>query len=235
MPVFLGALGVLAVHSLRASKAKGFPMQFSVWFLPLAIIGSTVLLSIPVGYFLAWVMDGRYRAPAWLKWLEDRINTGPQNWKQYVLSLLLFNAVMFVVGFLFLTLQAALPEQFGNPDKKGMLAPTTIFNTAASFLTNTNLQHYAGEQNLSYTSQLTAILWNMFVSAGIGFCALTAVIRGLRGDTHMGNFYLDMWARRGLRLPAGQPCHGRLVPGVRRADDHARRGDGNTHREERQG
>jgi K+-transporting ATPase ATPase A chain len=80
-----------------------------------------------------------------------------------------------------------------NPDGKKMLAPTTIFNTAASFLTNTNLQHYAGEQHLSYFSQLTAILWSMFVSAGVGFCALAAVMRGLRGDAHVGNFYLDLW------------------------------------------
>jgi K+-transporting ATPase ATPase A chain len=74
-----------------------------------------------------------------------------------------------------------------------MLAPTTIFNTACSFLTNTNLQHYSGEQHLSYFSQLFAICWYMFVSASVGFCCLTAIIRALRSDSHMGNFYLDMW------------------------------------------
>src|SRR4029077_10808102 len=58
---------------------------------------------------------------------------------------------------------------------------------------NTNLQHYSGEQHLSYMSQLVFILWNMFVSASVGFCALAAVIRGLRGDAHMGNYYVDMW------------------------------------------
>jgi K+-transporting ATPase ATPase A chain len=166
-------------------------MTFAVWFLPLVTIGSTVLFSIPVGRYLAWIMDGRYRAPGWLQWIEQRVNTGPQNWKQYVVSLLLFNSVMFVAAFLFLSVQSILP--LGNPDEKGMLAPTTIFNTACSFLTNTNLQHYAGEQHLSYWSQLTAILWNMFVSAAVGFCALVAVIRGLRSDAHLGNFYLDLW------------------------------------------
>jgi K+-transporting ATPase ATPase A chain len=166
-------------------------MSFSVWFLPLFIVGSTVLLSIPVGYYLAWIIDGRYRAPGWLKWIEQRFDTGPQNWKQYVVSVLLFNSLMFVVAFLFLSVQSVLP--FGNPDDKKVLSPTTIFNTATSFLTNTNLQHYAGEQHLSYGSQLTAILWNMFVSAAVGFCALAAVIRGLRSDSHLGNFYLDLW------------------------------------------
>ena len=74
-----------------------------------------------------------------------------------------------------------------------MLAPTTIFNTAISFFTNTNLQHYAGEQHFSYTSQLLFVVANMFLSASVGFCALLAVIRGLRGDAHMGNYYVDLW------------------------------------------
>jgi potassium-transporting ATPase potassium-binding subunit len=162
----------------------------SVWLLPLLIVATTVVLSVPVGLYLAWVMDGRYRAPAPLRWLEGRLDTGPQNWKQYALALVLFNTVMFVFGFLVLALQPLLPL---NPDGKGMLAPSTIFNTTTSFLTNTNLQHIAGEQHLSYGSQILFVVWNMFVSAAVGFCALTAVIRGLRGDPHMGNYYVDMW------------------------------------------
>src|SRR5258708_5428414 len=97
---------------------------------------------------------------------------------------------MFVVTFVLLSLQPFLPL---NPDGKKMLGPTTIFNTAVSFLTNTNLQHYSGEQHLSYFSQLVFVVWNMFVSAAVGFCALAAAIRGLRGDSDMGNYYLDMW------------------------------------------
>ena len=163
-----------------------------MWILPLLIVGTTIILSIPVGLYLAWIMDGRYRVPALLRAVEERLNTGQQNWKQYTVSLLLFNTAMFIVGFAFLALQPYLPL---NPDHpgKGMLAPSTIFNTATSFLTNTNLQHYSGEQHLSYFSQMTAILWNMFVSAAVGFCALAAIIRGLRGDAHMGNFYVDLW------------------------------------------
>ncbi len=162
----------------------------SVWFLPILIVGTTIVLSIPVGLYLAWIMDGRYRAPGWLRWLEACLNSGPQNWKQYALSLLLFNTLMFVFGFLVLAVQPGAPL---NPDEKGMLAPTTIFNTVASFLTNTNLQHYSGEAHLSYWSQVVFVVWNMFVSAAVGFCALAAIMRGLRGDAHMGNYYLDMW------------------------------------------
>jgi K+-transporting ATPase ATPase A chain len=161
-----------------------------MWFLPLFIVGTTMVLSIPIGLYLAWITDGRYRAPSWLRWIEHRFDTGRQNWKQYTISLLLFNTLMFVFSFVVLALQPVLPL---NPDGKPMLAPTTIFNTASSFLTNTNLQHYSGEQHLSYFSQLAVICWNMFVSAGIGYCALAAIIRGLRGDAHMGNFYLDLW------------------------------------------
>jgi K+-transporting ATPase ATPase A chain len=162
----------------------------SVWFLPVLIVGTTVILSIPVGMYLAWIMDGRYRAPSALRWLEGRLNTGPQNWKQYVLSLLLFNTLMFVFGFVVLSSQSAAPL---NPDDKGMLAPTTIFNSVSSFLTNTNLQHYSGEVHLSYWSQVVFVVWNMFVSAAVGFCTLAAITRGLRGDPNMGNYYLDMW------------------------------------------
>jgi K+-transporting ATPase ATPase A chain len=164
--------------------------MWTLWILPLLIVLTTVGLSIPVGLYLAWIMDGRYRAPAFLRWFEERLNTGRQSWKQYAVALLLFNTVMFVFGFLVLALQPYLPFA---PEGKGMLGPTTIFNSVTSFLTNTNLQHYSGEQHLSYFSQVFFVLWNMFVSASVGFCALVAIIRGLRGDAHMGNFYQDMW------------------------------------------
>ncbi len=127
-----------------------------------------------------------------MRWIESRLNTGPQDWKHYALALLLFNLVMFLFGYTLLALQPVTDIGL-NPEHKGMLAPTTIFNTVCSFLTNTNLQHYAGEQNLSYFSQIFFVIWNMFVSASVGLCGLTAIIRGLRGDSHMGNFYVDMW------------------------------------------
>jgi K+-transporting ATPase ATPase A chain len=161
-----------------------------MWFLPILIVATTVLLSIPCGFYLAWIMDGRYRAPRWLQWVERRFDTGAQGWKQYVVSLLLFNTLLFIFGYVVLALQPVLPFA---PAGKGMLGPTTIFNSAISFTTNTNLQHYAGEQHLSYASQLLFVVFNMFVSASVGFCALVAVIRGLRGDAHMGNYYVDLW------------------------------------------
>src|SRR5205807_10062191 len=96
----------------------------SVWLLPLLLVATAVALSVPVGLYLAWVMDGRYRCPRPLRWLEARLDTGPQGWKQYAVALMLFNTVMFVFGFTVLALQ---PYLWPNPDgKHEMLAPTTI-------------------------------------------------------------------------------------------------------------
>jgi K+-transporting ATPase ATPase A chain len=158
--------------------------------LPIVIVGATIALSIPLGLFTAWIMDGRAKLPSWLSWLERRIDTGPQSWKQYAIAMLLWNTLAFVVGFAILMLQPYLPL---NPDKKGMLSPTTVFNTLCSFLSNTNLQHYSGEVHLSYFSQIFFICWKQFHSPAIGLAVLVAITRGLRGDKTFGNFYVDLW------------------------------------------
>jgi K+-transporting ATPase ATPase A chain len=161
-----------------------------MWSLPILIFLLTVALAIPLGLYMARIFDGQYRAVRWLRWVEDRLNTGPQKWVQYAIALLLFNVGAFVIGFLILALQPWMPL---NPDGKGMLAPSMIFHTATSFLTNTNQQHYSGEVHLSYFSQLFFICWKQFITPSIGLCALVAIIRGLRGDKDMGNFYVDLW------------------------------------------
>jgi K+-transporting ATPase ATPase A chain len=161
-----------------------------MWTLPILVLALTFVLAVPIGLYMAWIFDGRARLPGWLRWIEARLDTGAQNWKQYCLAFLLFNLGTFVVGFLVLTLQPWLPL---NPDNKGMLEPSTILHTTISFLTNTNQQHYSGEVHLSYFSQLFFIGWKQILSPVLGLCALLAIIRGLRGDKHMGNFYVDLW------------------------------------------
>ena len=94
-----------------------------IWFLPLLIFSVVFALAIPIGLYMARVFDGHLRTPGWLRWIESRLDTGAQNWKQYALAFMVFNALTFVVGFVILTLQPYLPL---NPDGKGMLAPTTI-------------------------------------------------------------------------------------------------------------
>ncbi len=161
-----------------------------MWLFPLLVLATSVLLSFPVGLWLARVLDGPPPRSRALGWIETRLDTGPQDARQYLISLLLFNTLLFAAGFVALALQPVLPL---NPDHKGMLAPTTIFHTTISFFTNNSLQHYAGEQHLSYFSQLTAIVGNMFAGGAVSLCGLLAVIRGLRGDARLGNFYVDLW------------------------------------------
>jgi potassium-transporting ATPase potassium-binding subunit len=161
-----------------------------MWTLPILLLAVAVLLSIPLSRYFAWIMDGRYTAPRGLAWFEARLNSGQQGWKQYVVAMLAFTLVLFTYGFVVLCLQPVAPL---NPLGRGILAPSTIFNTVISFMTNTNLQHYAGDQSLSNFSQIFFILPNMFLSASIGFCALTAIIRAFRGEATVGNFFVDMW------------------------------------------
>ena len=92
-----------------------------MWTLPILIVIATVALSIPIGRYMAKVMDTSFRPPtAWLRWIESRLDTGPQNWKQYAIAMMLFSTAGFVVGFAILAFQPWLPL---NPDHKGMLSP----------------------------------------------------------------------------------------------------------------
>ena len=121
-----------------------------------------------------------------------------QDWKQYSVSLLVSNVVMWLATWTIVTLQQYLPL---NPDGIGNMEPTLAFNTISSFTTNTNLQHYSGETGLSYLSQMFVISFLQFVTAATGVAACIAVIRGLAGNrlTQLGNFYVDL-TRATVRL-----------------------------------
>jgi K+-transporting ATPase ATPase A chain len=165
-------------------------MFLQTWFLPTALLVTASLIAFPLSRYMAWIMDGKYRPLPVFGWFEKRLDSGPQNWKQYAGSLLFFNTALFVFGFIVLALQQWMPL---NPDGKVMLAPSTIFHSVVSFMTNTDLQHYSGDQHLSNFSQIFFCITNLFVSAAIGLSALTAIIRALRGDSSLGNFFVDMW------------------------------------------
>lgn len=156
-----------------------------------------MVLVIPMGTYLYHITTGRktFADP-----IFDRIDNGiyrickidrqGMNWKQYAVSLLTTNAVMIFAGYLILRLQGSL---FLNPNGTGAMEPTLAFNTIISFMTNTNLQHYAGESGLSYLSQTLVIIFMMFTSAATGYAACMAFIRGITGTgKDMGNFYEDM-------------------------------------------
>jgi K+-transporting ATPase ATPase A chain len=160
------------------------------------ILGTAALLSWPLGGIMAWAMNPGRRVDGFRAGAEKlfekaagRAVTGEQTWKEYALSMLLFNACMFLVAYAVLSMQQILPL---NPDGKGALSPDLIFHTAASFTSNTDLQHYSGEASLSYLSQIVGLMWLQFVSAATGIAALTALARGLSGRTLLGNFHRDL-------------------------------------------
>ncbi len=112
-------------------------------------------------------------------------------WGTYGLAVLAFNGVGFVCLYALLRTQGALPL---NPDGIGGMAPDLAFNTAVSFVTNTNWQAYSGEAQLSYLSQMAGLTVQNFVSAGTGMAVCVAVIRGFvaaKGAT-LGNFWVDL-------------------------------------------
>ena len=114
-----------------------------------------------------------------------------QHWTRYALALLATNAVGWVILYAILRLQHLLPW---NPQDMPPMAPDLAFNTAVSFVTNTNWQAYGGETTLSYFSQMVGLTVQNFISAATGIAVAIAVIRGFAGRSvrAIGNFYADL-------------------------------------------
>ncbi|KAA0966042.1 potassium-transporting ATPase subunit KdpA [Sporosarcina sp. ANT_H38] len=109
--------------------------------------------------------------------------------KQYVLALILSNALMIFIGYFILRLQSVL---FLNPNGIGNMEASLSFNTIISFMTNTNLQHYSGESAMSHLGQMVVITFMMFTSAATGYAACMAFCRRLVAKTDtLGNFFVD--------------------------------------------
>jgi K+-transporting ATPase ATPase A chain len=159
-------------------------------------VGGTALLSWPLGRAMKWAMDPgteagprRRQLDRWFERIAGRLGSESGGWQRYLIALLAFNVVMFVASFAVMALQQHLPL---NPDGMKAIEGSLIFNTAASFTSNTNLQHYSGEATMSYLSQLGSLMWLQFVSAATGIAALAAMARGLAGRKQMGNFFIDL-------------------------------------------
>lgn len=113
------------------------------------------------------------------------------NWKSYAVSALVFSFISFLVVYFIQRFQYFLPL---NPMKFGAVKPGLAFNTAISFVSNTNWQSYNGESTLSYFSQMAALTVQNFVSVAVGMSVLVALIRGIvRQETaRIGNFWTDL-------------------------------------------
>lgn len=158
-----------------------------------------VVLAIPLGAYINKVMNGEKTFLSKILipcenavYKVLRVNKEEQmNWKKYTVSVLLFSGIGFVFLFLLQLLQGVLP---GNPQGLPGVKWDLSFNTAVSFVTNTNWQAYSGESALSYLTQALGLTVQNFVSAATGIAVLFAMIRGfIKVKTDgLGSFWVDM-------------------------------------------
>jgi len=154
-----------------------------------------VALAVPLGAYMANVFTGktRFLAPVerGMMAVAGHPAQSEQRWGAYALSLVAFNAAGFALLYGILRLQAYLPF---NPQGFGGLPPHLAFNTAVSFITNTNWQSYGGETTMSLFSQMAGLTTQNFVSAASGMAVAAAVARGFAGrqTATIGNFWVDM-------------------------------------------
>jgi potassium-transporting ATPase potassium-binding subunit len=175
------------------SMSSNSYLQIGIYFVVL------VTLVKPLGLYIARVYQGestfldRLICPI-ERLLYRLMGINPQDemdWKKYTLALLVFSALSVVVVYSLQRIQGLLPL---NPQKFGATPPDLSFNTAISFVTNTNWQNYAGETTLSYLTQMIGLTVQNFVSAAAGMAVLVAFIRALarRQTTTLGNFWVDL-------------------------------------------
>ncbi|MEX3688300.1 potassium-transporting ATPase subunit KdpA [Paraburkholderia sp. BR14263] len=155
-------------------------------------------LAVPVSRYMTRVLDGRSRVVRLFAPLENFLyriaGVDPQaemNWKRYALATISFNVLG--VGFLYvlLRIQGWLP---GNPQQFGAMTVDGAFNTAVSFVTNTNWQDYTPEQTVSYLTQMLGLTVQNFLSAATGIVVVIALIRGFARHSvqTIGNFWVDL-------------------------------------------
>ncbi|MEO8955000.1 MAG: potassium-transporting ATPase subunit KdpA [Ktedonobacteraceae bacterium] len=160
-----------------------------------------LLLTKPIGLYMTHVFAGdrTWLSPVFapverLFYKLSGINPEEeQKWTGYVISMLVFS----LVGMLLLYLLERTQQWHGplfNPQNLPNVEPQLAFNTAASFTTNTNWQNYAGEQTMSYLTQMAGLAFHQFVSAAAGIALAVALVRGLarRSAQHLGNFWVDL-------------------------------------------
>lgn len=169
------------------------------WLQALAVLLLVLACVKPLGAYMARVFSGErtFLSPLLAPveratYFLCRIDPDAEmSWQTYLLAMFAFSAVGLVYLYVLLRTQAALPL---NPQKFGNFAPDLAWNTAVSFLTNTNWQFYSGESTMSYLSQMAGLAWHNFVSAAVGISLALAVIRGFARTTltTLGNFWTDL-------------------------------------------
>lgn len=162
-------------------------------------VAALIILAPPLGIWIAGVLKGEktFLSPV-LGWVEKGIckicgidSKIEMSWKDYAKSLLIFNFLGFVILFILQLIQNHLPL---NPQNMDSLSWHLSWNTAISFMTNTNWQSYGGESTMSYLTQMIGLTVQNFVSAATGISVFVAIVRGLvlKQSVKIGNFWVDL-------------------------------------------
>jgi K+-transporting ATPase ATPase A chain len=178
-------------------------MTVSGWIQILLYCAIIVAITPVLGAYMTRVFNGErtFLSPilrpveAAIYWAGGVDEKREQHWVTYTVAMLLFHVGGFLIIYLVLRLQDALPFQAQfNPAGQSAVAPDLSFNTAISFITNTNWQNYGGEGTMSYLSQMLALAHQNFLSAATGIVLAVALIRGFARASAktVGNFWVDI-------------------------------------------
>ncbi|HMM87669.1 potassium-transporting ATPase subunit KdpA [Bradyrhizobium sp.] len=158
-----------------------------------------VALVKPLGWYMTRIFNGErtFLSPILqpvekgLYWIGGVDEKREQHWLTYAVAMLLFHLGGFLIIYGLMRLQALLPL---NPAEQSAVAPDLSFNTAISFITNTNWQNYGGESTLSYLTQMVGLTHQNFLSAATGIALAVALIRGFSRSSMrtIGNFWVDV-------------------------------------------
>ena len=169
------------------------------WLQILVFFAAILAVTKPLGIYMFRVFEGdKQPLPRFFGGIERLCyklsGVDPkkeQTWKGYAFALLAFSLFSMVVTYIFQRMQHVLPL---NPQHLGAVEPTSAFNTAASFTTNTNWQNYGGESTLSYLVQMLGLTHQNFLSAATGIVLAVALIRGFARASMrtIGNFWVDI-------------------------------------------
>src|SRR3954447_17289189 len=174
-------------------------MTLNGWIQILVFTLLVLALVKPLGWYMTRVFNGE---PTVLSPLLRPVERGlyslagiderqEQHWLVYTIAMLMFHVGGFVILYALMRLQAGLPF---NPAEQGAVAPDLAFNTATSFITNTNWQNYAGESTMSYLVQMLGLTHQNFLSAATGIVLAVALIRGFAraSVSTVGSFWVDV-------------------------------------------
>jgi len=174
-------------------------MNSQAWILLTAFLAALALLAWPLGRWLAAVAEGRF--PRWLAPVVKAEHglyrlagidaSAGMGWRPYAIALMAFNLLGVLAVYALQRLQGVLPL---NPQGMSAVSADSAFNTAISFVSNTNWQGYAGESTMSYLTQMLALTVQNFFSAATGIVVVIALVRGFaaRSSASIGNFWVDV-------------------------------------------